>query len=412
MSLDDNVRTRIAKSTDEDASRKLALDSDFMRYVADVRNQQAQSTELIDNSDIKRYMQDDGTISTMLHRYNPKYQPDHQLIRKPVLIPVKPKHVQYTGRNLEGYYLAQRRGPKTVLAGKNPLITAEKYLRNYPNYVERLKATATVGTGGHQAPPSLKNRPPTKLETAFLRRLPKSMGNTPKYDRASRVYVARDPAPRLQFQGSRQLTPIQGMINKLDSVTNNGSVRKFVSNPFVRVKSLASNVSWPTRISQYARNVAPPESIISKKTNYQNVGTRPSLVNSRFRNLAATRVNNFSERKFKPIQNEIQVYGGRMIGKSRVGGQAARSIPMVAKETIITRQPHVVSRPLPNVLDRQGLIETRDTTDSIYHAPSRIVRKLANNSVPMRGSVAMKQRVTTTPGRRNVNSTTGSRLTY
>lgn len=412
----DEVPKRLLGSSDPEAERKLAIDQDYMKYVSGIRENQGAATMLVDNSGIKSYMNHDSSISNMLHRYKPVYQPDRQLIRKPVILPVKPNHVQYSGRNLEGYYLSQRRGPKGAIPGKRPLVTNPIYQRNYSGpggYINNFKSRIEISPGGHPAPPGLINRPPTKLETAFLRRLPRTLGNNPKYDRASRVYVARDPAPRLRFEGSRQLAPIKSMINKADSVTNNPSVRKFVNNPFVRQKNLAMNFGWANRIRKYARNVAPPESVISKKTEYVNVGTRPALVNRRIRNLAATRVEHFDEIKHKPVQNPIQVYGGRLVGKSRVGGQAARSIPIVQKESIITHQPHVVSRALPNILDRHGLIETRELVNRpIYEAPVRLSHKKEQNTLPNRGSIVAKLRNTTLPGRRNVNPSVGNRLTY
>ena len=233
--------------------------------------------------------------------------------------------------------------------------------------------------------------------------------------RARDVYRGVCGIPR-----GRPVVPLRGAApliqNYLDSRKNVGAVRRFADNPIQLQPSLAKNVGFSDRIRRFARNVAPAENVLSRKTEKVNAGYyHASNKRGKFKKLDAERTKHHNTKLFRPIKNfEQETRVPKLIGRSRVSGTADQPVVTTQKTYDVFKLPHVASRPQPFTGTRFGNEMTRFNSrkDPIKNVQTFGKSFRATEVLAPRGSFTAKEFLPGLPERANVNPKVGNRMTY
>ena len=309
-------------------------------------------------------------------RGRPLTDPDARIHTKAPVLRGNPKFIQYSSRNPSAMALARRRGNRPVLLGETSQVTNPLYLKFMDKSTAfNERARVDVYYGGQRSTIATQNLPPSNLETMLSGKKIYNLGNSRKFNRTlnSKQFVDSGRGHRIAF-GGRLRDSIGKIVRKKDLVTQQKGVRGY-NNPFTRAEDLAPSTGWANR-KLYAKGVARPLSIVTKKRTRKNVGTRPTIDNSNYTKIQAPRPRAIRKESSKIIIKDRRSYG-KLIGSAAAGGLETRPDNMrpLLKELIVRGRPNATGENM-NVVE--NLFRTLPVRDGERIRP--IFKSRSNNS--------------------------------
>lgn len=355
--------------SEEDKRRHRVL-ANFATYQERKRNEFVENIKLPDDTNIRRMAADDPVGPNI--RGRPITDPDERVHTKAPVLRSHPKFVQYSGRNNAATELTRRRGPKPVVLGESSRVTNKTYLKFLDkNSAFRERPRIDVYYGGERSTIATQNLPPSNLDTMMSGREIYNLGNSRKFNRAFKTkhYFHSGRGHRMQY-GGRLRDGVGQVVKKKDVKTQRRGIRGY-NNPFTRSEDLAPNTGWANS-KKYARNVARPLNIVTKKRIRNNVGFRPAIDNSNYTKINAPRPKAIYKESSKILIKDRKGWG-KLIGAASAGGMETRpdNFRPLLRETIVRGRPNATGENM-NVVEylfRKPMV--KDGQRIRPHFPSR-----------------------------------------
>jgi len=388
---------KIKMATEIDLKRRADILLKFAEYRKKKEAQLTDNIQLPDDSQIRNMFGKNTDVMPNV-RSKPIYDPDARLHRKAPVIRTSPKFVTYAGRNPNQMYITKRWGPRPAVQAPASQVTNPIYLRLRKMDEIRKAESDRVRpiARGYHATKDFQNRPPTKLETMLGAPRELNLGNSNKFNRilnatnknfaSEREKEARQKGEIGQEElgggefsgkhhrgvgvdkhvhGNAFRSNIDNFIVKRDLVTQLLPMRSFRENQFIRSTDKATNFSRPNA-SRFARNLNPPDHIVTRKLEKINVVERPEIATKRYHSKAPPRPEAEFKASNKFVLKDIRSYG-KLAGKvaSSGGVMGPRPLQPPKKNMIITTPAtrnthgglHVVDTLIQDPIKIDGKIE-------------------------------------------------------
>lgn len=323
--------------------------ANFAAYNERKRNEFVANLKLPDNAGIRSMQADDPVAPTV--RGRPRTDPDARIFSKAPVLRSHPKFVQYDGRNVAAMELTRRRGKRALVLGETSQVTAPLYLKFMDKdsaFKERPRVT--VYHGSRRSTIATQNLPPSKLETMMSGKKIYNLGNSRKFNRSQRSkgFQNGGRGHRLVV-GPRQRDSFGAHVNKKDVKTQRRGVRGY-TNPFTRAEDLGRNTGW-ANAKMYAKSVARPLNIVTKKRTRNNAGFRPAIDNRNYVKKQAPRPKAVARESSKLIIKDRRGWG-KLIGSAVAGGIETRPASMrpLLRELVVRGRPNATGTNL-NVVE-------------------------------------------------------------